>query len=414
MSYFITEYNNDSRGAGEDRKFEPGNCAALEDSIMHKGRAVTAGSRMLESFISPLEATVVTRLEEAGVAVIGKTRMDEFGAAGLFADASPEESGAVSAVADGVAAFALCNDYSGSVRQQAAARGVCYLHPTYGTVSRYGLIPAAPSMDQIGVVCKTPEDGFRALSMIAGHDPKDGAMINPDLGSGKQGSGLRGQGQRAESAQDLGTRIQDLVETEDAWEQGAESRGRGSGSMLRIGVPLNVLNRIKDDSALTEFVKGFDTVDIELKHFELYGQVMQILCCAEISSNLCRYDGIKFGYRADGYRDLNELYTKSRTEAFGTDVKLTAIVGAMVLSQENYDKYYDKAMRIRRLIKESLEFDKYDAIILPAPDAQSPDRLALSVLPQLCGLPSITFPFSGGALTLVANAQCEDILHMMF
>lgn len=376
MDHFITYYGIECPPGAES--------AVLEDSIMQKGRPVTAGSKILENFISPLDATVVTRLEASGIKILGKTKMDEFGAAGLFAEAKEESSGAVSAVADGDATFALCNDYSGTVRRQAAARGVCYIHPTYGTVSRYGLIPAAPSMDHIGVVCKTPADGFRVLSIIAGYDPKDGAMLPAGQGLGLEGLGFRGQG--------LG----------DEGDEGREG--------VRIGVPVNVLGQIPDTTAVEEFAKGFETVDFELKYFDVYAQVMQILCCAEISSSTTRYDGVKFGYRASGFKDLHELYIKSRTEAFGPEAKFTAIAGAMLLSQEKYDKHYDKAMRIRRLIKESLEFDKYDAIILPASGGESGFRLALHALPQLCGLPSLTMPFNGSGITLVADAGGEGVL----
>jgi len=369
MDCFVTKYDTDCRKGAE--------CAVLEDSIMHKGRPVTAGSMILENYISPLDAEVVKRLEGAGICILGKTKMDEFGAAGLFASLPSmsnglcaSQSGAVSAVADDIAGFALCNDYTGAVSSYAALRGLCYIHPTYGTVSRYGLIPAVQSMDQIGVVCRTPAEGFRVLSIIAGHDPKDGAMF-PE----------------ADRNSEFGIR----------------------NSELRIGAPGNVMAQIPDSqaSAVSEFVKEFTAVEFELKYFETYAAVMQVLCCAELCNNISRYDGIKFGRRAEGYEGLRELYTKSRTEAFGADVKLAAIIGAMVLSQENYLRFYDKAMRIRRLIKESLDFNKYDAIIMPT------GALALSALPRLCGLPALTMPFDGGGVTLIANAGREDVLRVL-
>ena len=398
MDYFITDY-----GVARQEGVE---CAVLEDSIMHKGHLVTAGSRMLEGFVSPIDATVVTRLEAAGVQILGKTNMDEFGVSGLFSQAqqctvsstsnlepnlpsseshapmsddlilSSEDlvsgsscsCGAVSVVADGAAGFALCNDYTGLVGRQAAERGLYYIHPTYGTVSRYGLVPTVPSMDQIGIVCKATNEGRRVLSIISGHDPKDGAMLL-DSDFGFQNSEL----------------------------------GRGE---FVIGVPTVAAS----EKAVLDFVKGFDIVDVELDYFDIYAQVMRILCCAELSGNLSRYDGIKFGYRTGSYGDLEELYTKSRTEAFGADVKLALIIGAMVLSQENYARRYDKAMRIRRLIKDSLDFSKYDAIAIPA-SASSPNAtLALSALPRLCGLPAISVPTSNGGITLIADRVREDIL----
>ena len=137
---------------------------------------------------------------------------------------------------------------------------------------------------------------------------------------------------------------------------------------------------------------------------------MQILCCAELSSSLSRYDGIKFGHRADTYNDIHELYALSRTEAFGEDVKLAALVGAMALSQEYYDKYYDKAMRIRRLIKESISFDSYDAIIMPSAGVDPSSAVAQHALPRLCGLPAAAFMFNGECFTLTAGARREDVL----
>jgi len=375
LDYFISKYDT--------KTAEGAKRCVLEDSIMQKGHPASAGSKIIENFVSPLDATVVTKLEAAGVVITGKTKMDEFGAAGLFsgsgfssgavsADGAGDTSGAVSAVADGIADFALCNDYTGTVGCRAAARSVCYIHPTYGTVSRYGLIHAVPSMDQIGIVCKTPEDGFRILEIISGRDPNDGAML-------------------------------------DAAEQ---QTYKPQESGFRVGVPVNVLSRVPDTAAITDFTKGHSAVETELRYFDVFPQVMQILCCAELSSNLTRYDGIKFGYRAGGYRDLRELYTKTRTEALGKEVKLASIIGAMVLSQEKYSRYYDKAMRIRRLIAESLEFDRYDAIIMPVADParNMADNLALSSLARLCGLPAITIPYRGGGITLIADRQREDVL----
>ena len=373
MDYYITKYDVEIGQGGE--------CVVLEDSIMHKGRLATAGSKMLESFISPIDATVVTRLEAAGIRILGKTMMDEFGIAGLLpsnradtktATIPNSECGAVAAVAEGAASFALCNDYTGDIGRQAAAKGLCYLHPTYGTVSRYGLIPAASSMDQIGIVCKTPADGERILSIIRGNDSNDGAMF-PNS--------------------EFGIRNMEL-----------------SVDRIKIGVPMNVIGEAGGHSAIDEFVKGFEIVEFELEHFEVFAQVMQILCFAEISGNLSRYDGIKFGYRAEAINDLHELYTKTRTEAFGIGIKLAAIMGMMVLSHENYERYYDKAMKIRRLIKDSLSFDKYDAIIMPLAGGQKDARPALCALPRLCGLPAMTVPASDGGFALVADANREDVL----
>ena len=364
MDYFVTDYNMSCPPGAE--------CAVLEDSIMQKGRPATAGSKILENFISPIDATVVTRLEAAGIKILGKTKMDEFGAAGLFPDSAAGVSGAVSAVADGIATYAFCNDYTGAVRQQAAERGVCYIHPTYGTVSRYGLIPAVPSMDQIGIVCRTPEEGSRALSVMAGRDGKDGAVFD-----------------NARSTVDYGQWAVDIKQ-------------------IRIGEPVNVFADIPDAADALELIKGFKTVDFKLEYYDIYSVVMRILCGAEISSSLTRYDGVKFGYRARGFGDLRELYTKSRTEALGPDAKLVSLLGAMALSQGCYEKYYEKAMRIRRLIKNSVKFDKYDIIVMPATGAGGDADLALHALPQLCGLPAVTVPSKSGDRTTPGSRTKPD------
>ena len=379
MDYLAAKY---------DIECQPGDCAVLEDSIMHRGHPVTAGSKMLEKFISPIDATVVSRLEAAGIGILGKAKMDEFGAKGLFED-SETGSGAVSAVADGQASFALCNDYTGDVGRQAAKKGLCYIHPTYGTVPRFGLIPAVQSMDQIGVVCKTPSEGSGVLSIIAGYDEKDGAMY-PDTEPKMRSSQFA---------------MRDSDESENR---------ESSGRRLRIGFPVNVLSQIHPDAAAAGVVgikvDAFEAVKFELDYFDMYTEIMQILCCGELCNNISRYDGVKFGHRAEGYKGLKELYTKSRNEGFGADAKLAAILGSMVLSHGNYLRYYDKAMRIRRLIKESVYFDEYDIIIVPAGIEYGIRLVArCAALPRLCGLPAMTMPLCGG-ITLIAAANREDVL----
>ena len=316
--------------------------AVISSSIMQKGHPATAGSKMLENFISPIDATVVSRLEAADVGIAGRCESDEFGASGLFfedvagqtAALTETVNGAVSCVATEKADFALCNDYTGAISRAAAAQGLYYIQPTYGTVSRYGLIPVVSSIDQIGIVCKTPDVGFKVLKIISGYDARDGVMMSDEI-------------RAAAEAEELSPSFE------------------------------------------------IDIVALETDYSNVYTQVMQILCSAELGNNISRYDGIKYGYRAKDYNGLNELYTKSRTEAFGSDVKLAAILGAMVLSQENYTRYYDKAMRLRRLIKESLSFDEYDVIVTKCP-----------LLSRLCGLPSLTTPEN----VYIANVGREDIL----
>jgi aspartyl-tRNA(Asn)/glutamyl-tRNA(Gln) amidotransferase subunit A len=215
----------------------------------------------------------------------------------------------------------------------AASQGLCYIRPTYGTVSRYGLIPAACSMDQIGVVCEEPGQGLALLKKIAGHDSRDGAMF-------------------PEKAYDY-----------------AEKR---------------------------ENIKAARYEDIANECTELAEPVFAILAYGEISCNISRYDGIKFGYRAPEFKGLEDLYLKTRTSGFGKEAKLAAIAGSLVLSSAHYREYYDKALKIRRLIRESLSFEGYGALRVPVG----------SPLAALCGLPSLSF----GGYEYLARPKDESAL----
>jgi len=287
----------------------------LDDMIMQKGQPVTAGSKMLQNFPSPINATVVDKLTENGYEIVGRISMGEFGI--------------TSAEIDFQADFILCNDLFGHYRKLAVDKGYFYIHPTYGTVSRYGLIPLDCSMDQIGVLCKDLRKGMALLDCISGNDPKDGAML-PSF-------------DRTQKAP-------------------------------KVAQP-------------------------RLEFSQAYKQVKYILNCAEISNNISRYDGVKFGYRAPDAKNLNELYIKSRSQGFGKHTKLTAITGTMLLTQDYYKPYYEKAMKIRRLIKESIHFDSYNII-----------QSEINELPQLAGLPSISFMHKGQATQLVANIKDENLL----
>jgi len=339
---------------------------------MKKGCEATAGSKLLSGFVAPFDATVVTRMSDHGVAVKGPVKMSEFGLWDLFGAEDCPETGAVSVVAGGVVSFALCNDVFGQNRRQAAENGLCYLHPTYGTVSRYGLIPQVSSMDQIGVVCRNLSEGFSLLSAIAGNDEKDGAMF-PE-------------------------KRRHYVKSE---------------KRPRLGIPRGVIDRADENTknALRRFACEFDSVSAELPYFDLYKQVMYILCSAELSANISRYDGIKFGARAEGYNGVEELYTKTRTEGFSLPVKLAAIMGSAVLSGGMYAAYYEKAMRLRRLIKESVSFDEYDVALLPLTVGESRyDDLSLYALAPLAGFASATFSFDGAGIQLIADVNNENAL----
>lgn len=360
MSYYITDFDVSGPGA-----------VALEDSIMTRAGLTTAGSRMLGNFAAPFDAAVVERLRDAGMKVAGKTTMAEFGIAGT--DRLPDGlSGATQAVAGGAAPLCLCNDLFGRYRREAAENGLCYIHPTYGTVSRYGLIPLASSMDQIGVMCRDMAEGFALLAAIAGRDARDGAMF-----------------------------------PQEKYSYGKLDKP------IRVCAPANVTARADKatQAAIADFAGKFDAVDGSLEYFEVYKQVMTILASAEISNNISRYDGVKFGYRTPDAADLESLYTKTRTEGFGQEAKLAAIMGAMVLSAGQYVPYYEKAMKLRRLIRDALSFEAYDVLVLPASIDGGPyEARGLYAAATLAGLPSVAFSYGGCGLQLVAGAKGEDAL----
>ncbi|MDR2590285.1 MAG: hypothetical protein LBC71_04790 [Oscillospiraceae bacterium] len=273
----------------------------LEETIMQKDIPATAGSKMLESFISPIDATVVTRLKDTDMKIVGRYAFSEFGISGLFRDYQDNELAKALENAD----VMLCNDFTGAIAKAAKSCGMYYIQPKYGTVSRYGLIPSVCSLDQIGVLCKDLDIGQKVLEIISGHDLKDGIM-NPDEMK------VCHSGDSPEFPRHCG--LDPQSPTTEVIIQG-------------IPVPLSETLQVRNDKNLQK-------------------QIKQIICCAEFMGNMSRYDGVKYGYRAKDYKDLTEMYTKSRTEAFGEDVKLAILIGAMVLSSENYDRYYDKARKL--------------------------------------------------------------------
>lgn len=340
----------------------------VDESIMQKGKEANAGSLILKGFTSPFDAAVVTRLAEAGFRMEGRVPMDEFGIGSLFSDGPETVAKAVKTVSEDRNACVLCNDVFGKIRRQAAMLGLYYIRPTYGTVSRHGLIPSVSSMDQIGVVCAVSETGRELLSKITGKDERDGAMF-PDL--------------RYDAA---------------------------PNKKLRLAVPDNAWKG-SDPEVLSKLESSFEVYHMELQYFEVYRQVFYILACAEICNNTNRYDGIKFGYRTKNYTGIQDLYHNTRGEGLGIDAKLAVIMGAAVLSQDNYEQYYEKAMKIRRLIKNSVPFDDYDVIALPVRyEGSRYDELAYHALAPLAGLPSLTVPVGNSGVQLIADVKREDFL----
>jgi aspartyl-tRNA(Asn)/glutamyl-tRNA(Gln) amidotransferase subunit A len=371
---------------------------ALKDNLCTRGIRTTASSRMLEQFVPPYDATVVTRLERAGAIVVGKTNCDEF-AMGSSTENSAfgptrnpwagdripggSSGGSAVAVAARMTALSLGSDTGGSIRQPAAFCGVVGLKPTYGRVSRYGLIAFASSLDQIGPFARTAYDAALTLNVIAGADPADATTSSepvPDYTSGLTG----------------------------------EIRG------LRVGVPSSILASGVDADVLRAFRAALDTlvargamlVDVDLPHAKHAIAVYYLIATAEAGSNLARYDGVRYGFRAparsgSGDQDLRTMYASTRAAGFGPEVKRRIMLGTYALSAGYYDAYYLKAQQVRTLILRDYDraFEQVDVVAMPTtPTAaytigeRTADPLQMylgdifTVSANLAGLPAISMP----------------------
>lgn len=332
MDYFVTEI--DSAGT-----------IAVDDTILVKGYETTAGSHILDGFTPVFGADAVERLLKAGYRLRGKTDTGEFGldvvgetsyhgackkADGTYSTAAAE------AVATGAVVQAICVDVNGAPRRGAALSGVDFIKPTYGTVSRYGIIPTACSGEQIGVCAEDADHVLELLSVISGHDPKDGTSLpteHYDYFADKAIAGMK-----VAVVRELYDAADDAVKTSlDAYMQNL----RGAG-------------------VLVEF--------ISMPGVKAYASAWQILLSAETCNNVSRYDGVKFGYRTPTYKDIGELYVNSRTEGLGFTIKANVLYGSDVLSKNKYMNCYDKALRIRRLAAEKVKeiFSAFDAVLCPA------------------------------------------------
>lgn len=366
---------------------------AIKDNIVTTDLPTTAGSRILQGFMSPYEATVITRLRRAGAIILGKANMDEF-AMGSTTETSysgptknpwdaarvpgGSSGGSAAAVAAGEAPLALGSDTGGSIRQPCAYCGLSGIKPTYGAVSRYGLLAYGSSLDQIGPIAHTVEDCATLLSVIAGYDDKD-------------------------STSTQGVQFDFTAALHD------DLRGK------KIGLPTNYLGDGLDPqirSAILEACRQFATLGAEICEFEMpmmeYAvPAYYIIASAEASSNLSRYDGIKYGYHPENFTDLEDLYLSARSEGFGTEVKRRIMLGAFALSSGYYDAYYQKALKVRALIRDAFNnaFGQYDAIISPVAPTTAPrlgdsltDPLAMylsdiyTVSVNLVGIPAVSLP----------------------
>ncbi len=317
---------------------------ALKDIFCAKSWLTTCGSKMLANFVSPYDAHVVERLNAAGAVILGKTNMDEF-AMGSSSETcfwgpvknpwdparvpGGSSGGSAAAVAARMAPVALGTDTGGSIRQPAAFSGICGIKPTYGVVSRYGMIAYASSLDQGGPMGKSAEDLALMLNAIAGFDERDSTSLQRPA--------------------------EDYARALEAPTGGDRARPLAG---LRIGVPKEYFGAgLADDvaaaveTALSEFEKlGAKRVAISLPNSGLSVPAYYVIAPAEASSNLSRFDGVRYGYRAPEYGDLSDMYRKSRAQGFGAEVKRRILIGTYVLSHGYYDAYYLKAQKIRRLI----------------------------------------------------------------
>ena len=326
----------------------------VKDNICTQGIKTTCSSRMLEGFVPPYDAHVIERFKKQGIIILAKANMDEFAMgsstenSAFHASANPwdlsrvpggSSGGSTAAVAAGYAPFALGSDTGGSIRQPASYCGVVGLKPTYGAVSRYGLIAFASSLDQIGPVTRTVEDAALALSAICGYDGRDSTSL-------------------------------DIVHPDYTKTIGADVRG------MRIGLPKEYFgagldSEVKD--AIEKAVKALEAAgavveEATLPTFDSALSAYYIISSAEAASNLSRFDGVKYGYRAKQYDGIVDMYVQTRNEGFGPEVKRRIMLGNYVLSAGYYDAYYLKALKVRTLIKRDFDalFEKFDCILSPA------------------------------------------------
>ena len=325
----------------------------IKDNICTKGVKTTCSSKMLENFVAPYNATVVENLENEGLVSLGKLNMDEF-AMGASTEYSAfnktknpwnlntvpggSSGGSAAAVASNMVPWALGSDTGGSIRQPASFCGVVGLKPTYGLVSRYGVVAFASSLDQIGPITKDVADSAILLNVLAGHDEKDSTSVNlPKKDYTKS-----------------------LVKDVSKFKIGVPKEFLGEG--INEEVKQSVLAAIEEYKKLGAIVEEC-SLDIANEALATY----YIIACAEASSNLGRFDGIRYGYRTKNFTNLKEIYKNSRSEGFGSEVKRRIILGTYVLSSGYYDAYYKKAQKVRTIIKQEFEklFEKYDVLITP-------------------------------------------------
>lgn len=366
---------------------------ALKDNLCTEGMLTTCSSRILYNYVPTFSAEAVRNLERAGAVVIGKTNMDEF-AMGSTTETSAygvtrnphntehvpggSSGGSAAAVAAGECFFALGSDTGGSIRQPASYCGVVGMKPTYGTVSRYGLVAYGSSLDQIGPLTKNVEDCAAVLEVIASHDPKDSTSVK-------------------------------RRDTDFTAALAGDVRG------MRIGIPRDYFGEGLDEEVkeavlgAAELLRGAGALveEFDLSLVEYAIPTYYTIAAAEASSNLERFDGVKYGYRSQEAEGLHQMYKKTRSEGFGAEVKRRIMLGSFVLSSGYYDAYYLKALRVKAMIKQAFDqaFERYDCILGPVAPTTAPrlgesladpikmylgDIYTISV--NLAGLPAVSLP----------------------
>ncbi|MFL2546131.1 MAG: Asp-tRNA(Asn)/Glu-tRNA(Gln) amidotransferase subunit GatA [Candidatus Rariloculaceae bacterium] len=408
LNAFVTVTRDEAiaQATQADERIASGNATPLtgipiahKDIFCTQGVKTTCSSKMLDNFISPYDATVVERLRDAGAVMLGKTNMDEF-AMGSSSETSfygavhspwdldvvpgGSSGGSAAAVAARIACGATGTDTGGSIRQPAALTGVTGFKPTYGRVSRYGMIAFASSLDQAGTLTQTAEDGAMMLQAMAGFDERDSTALSdpvPDF----------------------------IAELKTPWRP------------ITIGVPENFFDDGLDDTsaaAVRDALSVFESLgatikDVRLAHVHLSVPVYYVVAPAEASSNLSRFDGVRFGHRTDSADDLTDFYMRTRGEGFGPEVKRRILTGTYVLSAGYYDAYYLQAQKVRQLISDDFARAFEDVDILVGPTAPTsafrigqkmddPIQMYLNDIytigANLAGLPALSVPcgFSGG------------------
>ncbi|MEY4625722.1 MAG: hypothetical protein RL061_1247 [Pseudomonadota bacterium] len=389
---------------------------AHKDVFVTKNWKTTAGSKILTNYMSPFDAHVVAQLglQGAGMVCLGKVNMDEFAMGSSNENSSAgavknpwdilrvpggSSGGSAVAIAAGLSPAATGTDTGGSIRQPASLCGITGIKPTYGRVSRYGMIAYASSLDQAGPMAKTAEDCAILLNAMAGHDAKDSTSLD-------------------KPTEDYTAKLG------KPWSADSKESLKG----LRIGLPKEYFGdglqqdvRAAVEAAIEQFKKmGAECVPVSLPKTELSIPVYYVLAPAEASSNLSRFDGVRYGHRADQYGDLLDMYKRSRSEGFGAEVKRRILIGTYVLSHGYYDAYYLKAQRIRRIIAQDFQnaFQQCDIIVGPvAPSVagkigektSDPTQMYLediyTLSPNLAGLPAMSAPCGFGANGMPVGIQ---------